>query len=118
MKTLGEAAMDLPWLAPSVASMTTLAKSSLPAAWNEVRHDPGIVLLISRLIDDPVQTPFPADAVLLESLIQRQAHYQTGFVDWNQEGAALIHRSCERTAWLARQASTNATPGSLGFWRR
>ena len=41
MKTLGEAAMDLPWLAPSVASLTALARSPLSTVWSELRTDPG-----------------------------------------------------------------------------
>jgi len=96
MKTLGEAAMELPWLAPSARSMTALAKSSLPVAWNDVRIDPGFVLLSAQLLDKP--TSSLTDAALLEALARHQNHFSLGFVDWNQPGAAVIQRSCQRTA--------------------
>jgi two-component system NtrC family sensor kinase len=103
MKTLGEAAMELPWLAPSARSLTVLAKSSLPAAWSEVRSDPGVVLQLARLIEKPVPSSLPSDVVLLESFLRQQEHFAIGFHDWNQPGAALIQRVCCRTGWLASQ---------------
>ena len=102
MKTLGEAAMELPWLAPSALSMTALAKSSLPAIWPEVRSDPGIVLLLARALESPAQT-FPSDVAVLESLLRHQAHFQLGFVDWNQPGPASVHRVCSLNASLTSQ---------------
>lgn len=103
MKTLGEAAMELPWLAPSARSLTALAKSSLPASWCEVRNDPGVVLMLARLIEKPAPLAFPSDATLLNALAHHKEQYAIGFVDWNQPGAAVIHRVCARTAWLASQ---------------
>jgi two-component system, NtrC family, sensor kinase len=103
MKTLGEAAMELPWLAPSARSLTVLAKSSLPQAWNEVRNDPGVVLQLARLIEKPVPSSVPSDVVLLESFLRQQDQFAIGFLDWNQPGAALIQRVCCRTGWLASQ---------------
>ena len=116
MKTLGEAAMELPWLAPSARSMTALAKSSLPLVWSEVRNDPGVVLVLARLIDKPAQSSFPSDAALLEAFLKNQDHFQTGFVDWNQPGAAVVHRVCQRTAWLASQLAAKASVDDRLAW--
>ncbi len=43
-----EAALELPWLAPSAASLAALACPSPAAAWNHVRNDPGLILMILR----------------------------------------------------------------------
>ena len=94
MKTLGEAAMDLPWLAPSVASMTTLARVALPSVWTELRTDPGIVLLSAHL--DKI-TP---DS-LLDAVLKHQKQFDLGFVDWNEPGPDAVRRVCCRQALLA-----------------
>jgi signal transduction histidine kinase len=94
MKTLGEAAMDLPWLAPSVASMTTLARAELPSVWTELRTDPGMVLLSAHL--DTI-TP---DS-LLEAVLRHQTQFDLGFVDWNEPGPDALRRVCCRQALLA-----------------
>ena len=96
MKTPGEAAMDLPWLTPSVASMTTLARSSLSSSWSQVRSDPAIVLLAANLAES-------SDTAILEALLQHPANCQVGIVDWNQPGPADIHRVCYRQAILATE---------------
>ena len=43
-----EAVLELPWLAPSAASLAALACPSPAAAWNHVRYDPGLVLMLLR----------------------------------------------------------------------
>jgi two-component system, NtrC family, sensor kinase len=93
MKTLAEAALDLPWLAPSVASLMTLARSQLPFAWT----DPGMVLLSAQLFDNSA----PPDVALLEAALHQHEHYHSGFVDWSQSGPDAIHRVCHRQAMLA-----------------
>jgi two-component system NtrC family sensor kinase len=99
MKTLGEAAMDLPWLAPNVASMTTLARSQLPSVWLQLRTDPGVVLLSARNLE----SNSPLDVALLEAVLHQQTHFHLGFVDWNQPGPDVVHRICHRQAILASQ---------------
>src|SRR5438128_1108694 len=106
MKTLAEAAMELPWLAPSVASMTMLARSSLPTVWTQVRTDPGVILLLARLLEKPAQAEFPSDAAILEALLRHQTHFQLGFVDWNQLGSAAILRACQQNALLTSQLAS------------
>ncbi len=102
MKTLGEAAMDLPWLAPSVASMTTLAKSSAHGGLTigtQLRTDPGVVLLFARVLGSDTSL----DAALLDAVLQHQRHFHLGSVDWSQAGPAAVQRTCCRQAMLASQ---------------
>ena len=66
MKTLGEAALDLPWIAPSVASLTALARFPLASVWPQVRTDPGIVLLAARLVDAHTDLDVPLRERLVE----------------------------------------------------
>ncbi len=78
---LGEAATQLPWLAPYTASLLTLARSPAAGAWVEVRHDPGAVLLIVRQAAGSLSPPglsfFPSvlgDPAILEGAL----HFLTG----------------------------------------
>src|SRR6266852_3929539 len=93
MKTLAEAAMDLPWLAPSVASLLALARSQLRSVWT----DPGMVLLSAQLFDSSA----PPDVAILEAVLHQHEHYHLGFVDWSQPGPDAVHRVCHRQAILA-----------------
>lgn len=109
MKTLGEAAMDLPWLAPSVAAMTTLARADLPTFWSGLRTDPGIVLLSAHL--DKI-TP---DS-LLEGVLKHQAQFDLGFVDWNEPGPDAVRRVCCRQALLACQLADKLGADAQRAW--
>src|SRR5438045_1470433 len=103
MKTLGEAAIDLRWIAPGVKSLTRLAGTPLSAIWPELRNDPGCVLLLARSLGD-LRAPsslLDRDVPLLETALDHQPHFDTGFVDWNQDGPADIYDVCYRQALLA-----------------
>lgn len=100
MKTAGEAAMELPWLAPNVASIATLTRLSAhggPSVWSQVRTDPGFVLLTARSLLNVNSL----DVALLEGLLHHQAHFDLGFIDWSQPGAESVWRMCCRQATLA-----------------
>lgn len=114
MKTAGEAAMDLPWLAPSVDSMTTLARSVCggPSIWTQLRIDPGFVLLTARVLD----TTTSLDAALLEAVLQNQSQFHLGFVDWNQPGPVGVHRICMRQAILASQLAAKLNLDEQRAW--
>ena len=99
MKTLGEAALDLPWIAPSVASLTTLARFPLASVWSQVRTDPGIVLLSARLLDTHTDLDLP----LLDAVLHHLPHFDKGAVDWNQPGPNVVYRACYRHALLTSQ---------------
>ncbi len=109
MKTLGEAAMDLPWLAPSVASMTTLARTASPCVWSDLRTDPGMVLLSAHL--DKI-TP---DS-LLDAVLKHQTQFELGFVDWNEPGPDLVRRVCCRQALLASHLAQKVGADDQGAW--
>src|SRR5262245_64088005 len=45
---VGEAAIDLPWLSPCAATLVAFARAETAPLWDDVRSDPGAVLLIAR----------------------------------------------------------------------
>ncbi len=107
MKALGEAATHLAWLCPSAASLVALARSPTATVWEEVRHDPGAVLLILRQAPDQAMSPpsfFPAavhePAVLLEAarLLESSG---PGYVDWSQSAVRPVYHACRTFARLA-----------------
>jgi signal transduction histidine kinase len=104
MKTLGEAAIDLPWLAPSVASLTSLIRLPWSVAWDQLRSDPGIVLLASDCTSINAST-----SSLLEALLKREDCFSIGNVDWAAPGPLQVRTYCWRLATLASQlaAATN-----------
>jgi two-component system, NtrC family, sensor kinase len=108
MKTLAEAAMDLPWLAPSVASLLTLARSQVPSTWT----DPGMVLLSAQLSDSSA----PSDVALLEAVLQHHEHYHLGFVDWSQPGPEAVLRVCHRQAILASRLAEKVGVDGRRAW--
>jgi two-component system NtrC family sensor kinase len=112
MKTLGEAAIDLPWLAPNVASMTTLARSQLPSVWTQLRTDPGFVLLSARVLESSSSL----DVALLEAVLHHHPHFHRGFVDWNQPGPDAVQRACFRQAILASQLAQKVGCDSQQGW--
>jgi signal transduction histidine kinase len=101
MNTLGEAAMELPWLAPSVASLTLIARSPILSVWSKVRSDPGIVLLSAQLFDSASHSLH--DTTFLETILQHEAHFPMGHTDWNLPGPADVHQVCCTLASLASQ---------------
>lgn len=101
MKTLAEAAMELPWLAPNVASMTSLAKAPLSSSWDHLRTDPGILLLVARSDTPPSDESLQAH--LLEALLRHQPDYAVGTVPWDQDGPNRVLHACIRHGWLASQ---------------
>jgi hypothetical protein len=98
MKAVGEAATHLAWLCPSAASLVALARSPTASVWDQVRGDPGAVLLILRQVPDHAvssQSFFPAvvhePAVLLEAARLLEAP-GPAFVDWTQPAVIQRHR--------------------------
>lgn len=112
MKTPGEAAMDLPWLAPSVASMTALARSQLPSVWAQLRTDPGVVLLTARVLESST----PLEVALLESVLHHQTHLHLGFVDWNEPGPGVVRRVCCQQAMLTGQLAEKVGCDAQRAW--
>ena len=110
MKTLGEAALDLPWIAPSVAALTTLARFPLASVWSQLRTDPGIVLLSARLPG----TTADLDLSLLDAVLNHLPHFDQGAVDWNQPGPNVVYRACCRHALLVSRLAEGGMDGGTG----
>jgi signal transduction histidine kinase len=115
MKALGEAALELPWLTPCVASLTTLAGAPLPTVWPQLRSDPGAVLLAVRAAEP--DRALPASSLpLLEEALRLLPTSGPGSVDWNHPGPARIYRAAHRTAQLACALASHASADSERAW--
>ncbi len=102
MKTLGEAAMELPWLAPNVVSITTLARLPFRSAWFALKSDPGMLALFARTLGDNPNSA-EIDVPLLDAILRHETDFARGFVDWSTVDAARVYRSCYCQATLAEQ---------------
>lgn len=102
MKVLGEAALDLPWLAPCATSLAALARSPRALVWPQLRDDPGLVLLLARAAG-PSARLFPDDETApLEQAARHLKAGAGGFVDWSQPGPDALHRAARSHARLAQ----------------
>ncbi len=107
MKTLGEAAMELPWLAPNVDSILTLARMPFRSAWPALKFDPGILTLFARTLgENPDSTEI--DVPLLDAILRREADFARGFINWSVSSNQGVYRLCYRQAVLAEQLAVNA----------
>ncbi len=115
MKTLGEAAMELPWLAPSVVSITTLARVPFRSAWSTLKSDPGILALFARTLGDhPNSTEI--DVPLLDAILRHETDFARGIVDWSTAENARVYRICHRQAVLAEQLALKAGVDEKRAW--
>jgi signal transduction histidine kinase len=104
MKSLGEAATELPWLSPCARSLMVLARSRLSVAWGRLRADPGVALLAARAwADGPVSfLPQSCDVKVLRSAERYlRLHATAGFVDWAHPGCRVVYAASLRQARLA-----------------
>ena len=94
MKAPGAAAIDLPWLVPAAGSLVALTRPG-GSPWNEIRYDPGAVLLLARTwlcFDRPLSFPeLATSSQVLESAHHNlQQSGRDGFVDWNRSGPDIV----------------------------
>ncbi len=108
MKALGEAATHLPWVCPRVASLVALARAPTATLWEEIRSDPGAVLLVLRQATLTQSLPslsfFPAllqDPVFLQEAIRFLNQAGPAVVDWNQATIRPISQASRTFARLA-----------------
>lgn len=109
MKTPGDAAMGLRWIAPGAASLTMLARQPLASVWPLVRTDPGVVLLFASL-------PSPDDVSILEAALSHQNDFDHGFVDWSEPRPAQVRRACCRIATLAERLAQKVGINPARAW--
>jgi signal transduction histidine kinase len=117
---LGEAATHLPWLCPSTATLSALARA-LTGVWETVRSDPAAVLLVVRqcgtALADPARAAFPTlvyhPAVLTGALSLLQSHEASRtplpFVDWSASATRPVY-----TAALVSARLAHALAGRVG----
>jgi two-component system NtrC family sensor kinase len=115
MKALGDAATDLSWLVPGSASLVALTRSPSLSLWNEIRTDPGAVLLLARVwgqyaFDCPSFSALLSRSEVLETALVLLARGKDRFVDWNQPGPDIVYRQSLEQAVLAR-ALAERIPG-------
>jgi signal transduction histidine kinase len=99
------------WLAPCAASLTLLARRPTPSTWDDIRGDPGAVLLLLR---QPTGGPPPDDTRLyfltrlldpavLEDAAALLDPAAGGFVDWNAAAVRPVYDVCLALARLAQE---------------
>jgi signal transduction histidine kinase len=88
--------------------LLALARSPTPSTWQQLRGDPGAVLLLVRQAADVLRVPgwsfFPAllaDPGACEGAVWHLDHSPACFVDWGQGPARVVHQACLATARLA-----------------
>src|SRR5712692_3672562 len=119
MKALGEAATHLPWLCPSAASLVALARSPTATVWEEVRDDPGAVLLILRQAPDGAPSPpsfIPTAVHEPEMLLEAARLLETsgpGYVDWRRPAVWPIYQACRTFARLTSNLAERSGRGDL-----
>jgi signal transduction histidine kinase len=98
---LGDAASQLPWLSPCAASLVALTHAPTAAAWEQVRSDPGCVLLLVREAACARSISsisfFPAllgEPHVLEAALRHLRDSPAGWVDWHDALLRPIYRAC------------------------
>ena len=104
---LAAAVHGLPWLAPGVSSLVSLARPVTHSTWNAIRHDPGAVLLLLRSNVDPSTDCLPrllSEPACLELALR---HLDDPiFLDWMGIIAAPVYRFAVRAASVAARLAT------------
>jgi two-component system NtrC family sensor kinase len=115
---LAAAVHGLPWLAPGVSSLVSLARPFSGSTWNAIRNDPGAVLLLLRSATNVAPEQLPE--LLLEPACLELAlrHLDDPiFPDWMGIVAAPVYRFAVRAAGLAaRLAAVTGTADADAAW--
>src|SRR5579859_6857199 len=104
---VGQIAAHLDWLAPRAASLVALARRSAVSVWNDLRADPGFVLLALRqpsLHADDSPESFVSrldDSWLLQTAV-RHLDIPIGFADWSEPPLLPMFQAFRTTAVIAR----------------
>src|SRR5262249_13583946 len=95
MTPSGAAAAHLSWLSPRAASLAALARPG-PATWQQVRTDPGAILLLARFAGAARTTPIFSPALLRDPAVLEGAlglFDQPGQLPWHQPAFLTLHRT-------------------------
>ncbi len=94
MKTLGEVALDLPYLVPSATTLVALARApSWRDDWSRLRFDPGFLVLLAQNWGSSGNVP---GTQLLQAFLD--APVRDGMIDWNQPHIHARVQFCFRQA--------------------
>lgn len=106
---LGEAVTRLPWLSPCASSLVALTRPADGGSWEQVRQDPGCVLLLVRQAGSALASPVLSfwtallhQPAVLEGALPFLELPASGFVDWNQPTTQPIYQA---SLTLARGAA-------------
>src|SRR5262245_20371624 len=110
---LAEDVTQLTWVAPTAPALLELARGG-PDAWDEVRGDPGAVLLLLRMPSvsrlPPAHTSLPELTDSPEPLAAAVEHLgrdgEQSLLDWSDPRRAPVLDHCRRHARLARALAT------------
>src|ERR1700722_20031154 len=110
-----EAALQIAWLAPDVASLAALARPSSSSTWTTLRHDPGAVLLVLRCVEAPrFGSP---DVFESPAILEAAQHFLSrpgpGFIYWGQRSVRPLYQTAitlARTAFRLAEYSGRADP--------
>jgi signal transduction histidine kinase len=105
---LGAAVTHLPWLSPSATSLVALARPPSAHCWEQIRFDPGSVLLLARQ-SSAGQTPASVScfstALLEPTSLEEAVHLldagPPSFVDWSQAAVRPVYQAALTSARLA-----------------
>src|SRR5947209_6283494 len=104
---LAEAASQLPWLSPCAASLVALARAPTAAVWDEVRFDPGCVLLLLRHAptDGPSWSPLSLlqNTAALDAAVQHLEQRDLGFMYWDRPALRSVQDASLTCAYLAQR---------------
>jgi signal transduction histidine kinase len=114
VSALGEAVTHLPWLSPSASTLAALARPPSAEAWDQIRFDPGGVLLLLRqnagTSTGATPSSFPIslqEPAVLEETVRILERREAGFVNWNQPGLRPIYQAgvmlARHAEFIARQ---------------
>jgi two-component system NtrC family sensor kinase len=107
MRSLAEAACELPWLAPCAGSLVALTRPSSSRLWPALRGDPGLVLLLLRQAPPAAVSSacsfYPSllhEPGVLQRALECLETDESAFVDWNHPALVPIYRAamCYATA--------------------
>jgi two-component system NtrC family sensor kinase len=114
---LGDTAVRLPWLAPSVASLVALTRPHRTAFWTTIHTDPGALLLLLRQSPHD-QSPEPFRPARLAPAALRAAHEflgqpAAGVLDVSHpavQTVLAVGRACAQAAYALAKKSGRVDP--------
>ncbi len=113
---LGEAATQLSWLFPGASTFVALARAAPASTWDDVRLDPGGILLVLRQSSAIAFTSLQSllhRIEVLDGAVRIIDLPEAGFVNWNQAEARTIYNSAlatARTAYAVAIRTAHADP--------